>query len=79
MSLHVPKAKKLGTLRWSADQERTGRVPRDPDACRRALPVAIQDPPLGVSRQEAVAAVTDILESAGDNCPECLPEADQPS
>jgi hypothetical protein len=51
----------------------------DPDARRRTLLVAIQDPPLGVSRQEAVAAVTDILESAGDNCPECPPEANQPS
>jgi hypothetical protein len=30
MSEDGPKAKKQGTLRWSADQGQTGRVPRDP-------------------------------------------------
>jgi hypothetical protein len=30
MSLLGPKAKKRGTLRWSADQRQTGRVPRGP-------------------------------------------------
>jgi hypothetical protein len=30
MSLPGPKAKKLGTLRWSADQGQTGRVPQHP-------------------------------------------------
>jgi hypothetical protein len=45
----------------------------DPEARRRALAVARQDPPPGVSPQEAVAAIEDVLVSIGDTCPECLP------
>jgi hypothetical protein len=33
------------------------------------------DPPAGVSSDEAVAAVEDVLGSIGDTCPECAPEA----
>jgi hypothetical protein len=32
-----------------------------------------QDPPFGVSPDEAVAAVRDVLDSIGDTCPECPP------
>jgi hypothetical protein len=38
----------------------------DPDARERALLVARQDPPLGVSPKEAVAAIEDVLGSIGE-------------
>jgi hypothetical protein len=43
----------------------------DPHSRERALVVAFQDPPFGVSPDEAVAAVKDVLDSIGDTCPEC--------
>ena len=46
----------------------------DPHARDRALIVARQEPPVGVSPDEAVAAVEDVLGSIGDACPECAPE-----
>jgi hypothetical protein len=45
----------------------------DPHARERALVIARQDPPFGVSPDEAVAAVRDVLDSIGDTCPECPP------
>jgi hypothetical protein len=45
----------------------------DPHARERALLVARQDPPFGVSPEEAVAALEDLLGSIGDTCPECPP------
>jgi hypothetical protein len=47
----------------------------DPHARERALLVARQDPPLGVSPEQAVAVITEVLGSVGDVCPECPPEA----
>jgi hypothetical protein len=49
----------------------------DPHARERALLVARQDPPLGVSPDKAVAAVRDLLDTIGDTCPECPPKAGQ--
>jgi hypothetical protein len=46
----------------------------DPHARDRAFDVARQEPPAGVSSQEAYAAVAGVLDSIGDTCPECLPE-----
>jgi hypothetical protein len=46
----------------------------DPHARDRALIVARQEPPVGISPDEAVAAVEDVLGSIGDACPECAPE-----
>jgi hypothetical protein len=43
----------------------------DPHARERALAVASQDPPSGVTPDEAVAGVRDVLASIGDTCPEC--------
>ena len=43
----------------------------DPQARERALLLASQDPPLGVSPDSAVAEVRDVLDSIGDTCPEC--------
>jgi hypothetical protein len=46
----------------------------DPDARARALDIAGQHPPAGVSRDEAIAEIKEVLESIGDACPECPPE-----
>jgi hypothetical protein len=46
----------------------------DPDARERALAAVRQDPPSGVSPDEAAAAVEDVLGSIGDMCPECPPD-----
>ncbi|MBR0881213.1 hypothetical protein ABIF65_007758 [Bradyrhizobium japonicum] len=43
----------------------------DPHARGRALDIARQDPPLGISPEAAIAAVRDVLDSIGDTCPEC--------
>jgi hypothetical protein len=46
----------------------------DPHARERALDIARQEPPVGVSAQAAVAAITEVLNSIGDTCPECPAE-----
>jgi len=47
----------------------------DPHARERAIMIARQDPPWGVTPDTAVAAVEDVLASMGDGCPECPPDA----
>jgi len=46
----------------------------DPHARERALDLARLDPPTGVSPDDAVAEVREVLDSIGDTCPECLPD-----
>ena len=46
----------------------------DPHARERALDIARQEPPVGVSAQAAAAAITEGLDSIGDTCPECAAE-----
>jgi hypothetical protein len=46
----------------------------DPDARARALDIAGQDPPAGVSGHEAIAKIQEVLDAMGDTCPECLSE-----
>lgn len=43
----------------------------DPHARERAVDLARQDPPNGVSSDDAIAEVRDVLDSIGDSCPEC--------
>jgi hypothetical protein len=43
----------------------------DPHARERALLIAREDPPPGVSPEEAVAAVRAVLDRIGDTCPQC--------
>jgi hypothetical protein len=43
----------------------------DPHARERALIAARQDPPSGVSLEDAIAAIEDVLGSIGDACPQC--------
>ncbi|OPY95768.1 hypothetical protein A5906_07315 [Bradyrhizobium sacchari] len=45
----------------------------DPHARERALEIARQDPPAGVTPDEATAEVRELLYSVGDTCPECPP------
>jgi hypothetical protein len=47
----------------------------DPHARDRALLVAREEPPPGVSPEAAAVAVVEVLESIGDSCPECPPES----
>jgi hypothetical protein len=44
----------------------------DAHARDRALDIARESPPPGVSRQAAVTAIMDVLASIGDTCPECI-------
>ena len=46
----------------------------DPHARERAFDVARQGPPAGVSSQAAAVAIAEVLDSMGDNCPECPAE-----
>jgi hypothetical protein len=46
----------------------------DPHAWERAIDIAREDPPEGVSPDAAAAEVRDVLNSIGDTCPECPPD-----
>jgi hypothetical protein len=46
----------------------------DPHARDRAVDMARQDPPPGISADAATAEVRKVLESIGDTCPECPPQ-----
>ena len=46
----------------------------DPHARERAIEIAREDPPAGVSPDAAAAAVRDVLNSIGDTCLECPPD-----
>src|SRR5256885_7244758 len=46
----------------------------DPHARERALDLGRQDPPNGISPEEAVAEIRAVLDSIGDTCPECPPD-----
>ena len=43
----------------------------DPHARKEALRTAREEPLAGLSPDEAVAAVREVLDSVGDTCPEC--------
>jgi hypothetical protein len=43
----------------------------DPHARERALDMAQQDPPPGLSPDAAAAEIREVLDSIGDTCPEC--------
>ena len=46
----------------------------DPHAREYAFDITRRDPPAGVSAQAAAAAITEVLDSIGDTCPECPAE-----
>jgi hypothetical protein len=43
----------------------------DPHARERTLDLARSDPPVGCSPKQAVAELLEVLNSIGDECPEC--------
>ena len=43
----------------------------DPHARERAMEIARDTPPPGLSAEQAAAEVADVLDSIGDTCPEC--------
>jgi hypothetical protein len=43
----------------------------DPHAREEAFRIAREDPPRGLSADQAVAAIHQVLDSIGDTCPEC--------
>jgi hypothetical protein len=45
----------------------------DPHARERAFDIARQDPPVGLSPEEAAAEVSDVLDSIGDTWPSVRP------
>jgi hypothetical protein len=45
----------------------------DPYARERAIAIARQDPPVGVSPEDAIAELRDVQDSIGGTCPECPP------
>jgi acetyl-CoA acetyltransferase len=46
----------------------------DPHARERAFEMARLDPPSGLSPEQAVAEIRDVLDSIGDTCPDCPPD-----
>jgi hypothetical protein len=47
----------------------------DPHARQRAFEYGRQEPPPGISAEAAVRSISEVLDSIGDSCPECMPEA----
>jgi hypothetical protein len=43
----------------------------DPDARRRACEAAKEHPPAGLTAEDAVAALHNVLAAVGDACPDC--------
>jgi hypothetical protein len=48
----------------------------DPHARQRAIEIACEEPLPGLSKEEAVVAVKNVLNSIGDTCPDCPPDGD---
>jgi hypothetical protein len=46
----------------------------DPHSREHAFKLARQNPPPGLSPEATAAAITEVLDSIGDTCPECPPE-----
>jgi len=60
----------VGAIR-ECEEHGWAKVLGDPHARERAILAARHDPPPGVSPDQAVAEVEDVLLSIGDTCPEC--------
>jgi len=58
---------------WECEEHGWMQERADPHARERAIDLARQDPLAGISADEAVAEVRDVLDSIGDTCPECPP------
>jgi hypothetical protein len=53
------------------DEHGSAKDRSDPHARQQALRIAHEEPPAGLSSDEAVAVVRAVLDSVGDTCPEC--------
>jgi hypothetical protein len=53
------------------DQHGWAKDRTDPHARHEALRIAREEPLAGLSPDQAVAAVREVLEGIGDTCPEC--------
>lgn len=53
------------------DQHGWAKDRTDPHARDEALRIAHEEPLAGLSPEQAVAAVLNVLDSVGDTCPEC--------
>jgi hypothetical protein len=53
------------------DQHGWAKDRSDPHARQEVLRIAREEPLVGLSSDEAVAAVRAVLDSVGDTCPEC--------
>jgi hypothetical protein len=53
------------------DQHGWAKDGTDPHARAEALRIAREEPLAGLSPEQAVAAVREVLASVGDTCPEC--------
>lgn len=53
------------------DQHGWAKDRSDPHARDEAVRIAREDPLAGLSPEQAVAAVRNVLDSVGDTCPEC--------
>lgn len=58
------------------EQHGWARDRADPHAREHAFDIARKAPPAGMSSDEAVAEIAEVLAGIGDTCPECLPEND---
>jgi hypothetical protein len=53
------------------DQHGWAKDRTDPHARNQAVRIACEQPLAGLSSEEAIAAVREVLDSIGDTCPEC--------
>ncbi len=68
----IPILQEAGAIR-ECEEHGWMQVRGYPHARKRALAIARQDPPIGVSPEEAVAEIRDVQDSIGDTCPDCPP------
>ena len=65
--LEAHAIKECGDHGWIQDRA-------DPHAREHALDIALNEPPLGVAPKAAAVAVSEVLDTIGDTCPECPPD-----
>jgi hypothetical protein len=53
------------------DQHGWAKDRTDPHVRNQAVRIACEQPLAGLSSEEAIAAVREVLDSIGDTCPEC--------
>ena len=72
-AIHV--LQEAGAIR-ECEEHGWARDRADPHAREHALDIARQEPPEGLSPDQAAQELRDVLDSIGDTCPECLSSPD---